>query len=536
MSIRKIFLVASRELMEYVRTKAFWFGILFVPLLIAGSVIVPALLQKAKDARKFAVIDQSGWLLAEVESRARLDDAREILQLVRDDAKKGGESSLVGLPAILRELAPAVEGAKDPQLPGLARTLAGAESLVAEPEGDAAPAEAGLALCRSKSAAFIAWYDGLTPVIAGSISKSLDRAKFHRVLPDARSEDELKAALERGPKELFGYFVIGPDPAAGSEGCKYVSNNSTDGAVRSWLARLATDSVRRQRFSREGVEPSVARRIQDNLVFQDTQIGKEGAETKVSVEDRIRHAAPAVFTYLLWFSIFISAQMLLTNTIEEKSNRLMEVLLSSTSPLDLMIGKTLGTAATGFTMVASWVLLGAGAIMIVPKVMGIDIGIDLGSIVSTGYILSFLGYYVLGYLLYSSVFCAIGSLCDNIKDAQNLMQPVMGVLIMPLFLLIFVAQDPNGTLARVLSFIPPFTPFVMMNRAAGPPATWEYVATFALLIASIFAAFYLSAKIFRIGVLMTGQPPKPMEILRWLKAPVGTTAPIARGDNDTSAG
>ena len=181
-------------------------------------------------------------------------------------------------------------------------------------------------------------------------------------------------------------------------------------------------------------------------------------------------------------------------------------------------------------MVASWVLLGAGSAIIVPRLLGIEVGIDFASIVSGGFIVSFLGYYVLGYLLYSSVFCAIGSLCDNIKDAQNLMQPVIGVLIMPLFLLIFVAQDPNGSLARVLSFVPPFTPFVMMNRAAGPPATWEYVATFALLIVSILVSFYLSAKVFRIGVLMTGQPPKPMEIIRWLRAPVGTTTPTVKRD------
>jgi ABC-type Na+ efflux pump permease subunit len=104
------------------------------------------------------------------------------------------------------------------------------------------------------------------------------------------------------------------------------------------------------------------------------------------------------------------------------------------------------------------------------------------------------------------------------------MQPLMIILIVPLLALMPVTQDPNGTVARVLSFIPPFTPFVMMNRAAGPPQAWEYAATLALLVASIFVAFYLAAKIFRVGVLMTGTPPRPMQVLRMLRAPVGTVA------------
>lgn len=523
MSLTSIRLVALREFIENVRTKGFWISILLVPVMIAGSVVVPALLAKTKDVRTYAVLDRSGWLLGEIESRARLEDARDLLEIVRDADRKG---SLAGIPSLLAGLAPAVRGTNDAQLGALALALSGTEALVAE-EAGAAPAAEALAACRAGAADYRAWYDGLSPVVARSIDRDLARSRFERVRAEARSEEELRAALEAGPKSLFAYFVIGEDPVAGSGGCKYVSNNSTDNEVRSWLARLATDSVRRERFAREGVDPTVASRIQEPLRFEDTQVGK-GGEKAVSVEDRIRQAAPAVFTYLLWFTIFMSAQSLLTNTIEEKSNRLMEVLLSSVSPVELMTGKTLGTALTGLTIVMSWVGLGIGAIALVPRMLGMDLGIDAGQIITGSYLVSFVGYYLLGYLLYSSIFCAIGSLCDSLKDAQNLIQPVMLVLIMPLFALIFVTQDPNGTLARVLSFIPPFTPFVMMNRAAGPPAAWEYAATLVLLAASVMFAFYFSAKIFRIGVLMTGQPPRPAEILRLMRAPVGSAAPAPR--------
>ncbi|MDP7400205.1 MAG: hypothetical protein QF541_25305, partial [Lentisphaeria bacterium] len=85
--------------------------------------------------------------------------------------------------------------------------------------------------------------------------------------------------------------------------------------------------------------------------------------------------------------------------------------------------------------------------------------------------------------------------------------------------------DPNGTLARVLTYIPPFTPFLMMNRAGGPPEIWEYFVTTAIIIVSTAIAFWGAAKIFRIGILMTGKPPKVREVLRWLRAPVGALPP-----------
>ena len=97
------------------------------------------------------------------------------------------------------------------------------------------------------------------------------------------------------------------------------------------------------------------------------------------------------------------------------------------------------------------------------------------------------------------------------------MMPIMIPMMIPIFAMVPVSQDPNGLFARVMSFIPPFTPFVMMNRAAGPPELWEYVATTLLLIGAIYLTMVGAARVFRIGILMTGKPPKLMEIIRWLR-------------------
>ncbi len=123
-----------------------------------------------------------------------------------------------------------------------------------------------------------------------------------------------------------------------------------------------------------------------------------------------------------------------------------------------------------------------------------------------------------------SLLVAIGSVCNSLKEAQSLMQPVMVLLFIPLIAMIPVMNNPNGTIAQVLTYVPVWTPFLMMNRAAGPPPAWEYVATSVLLVVTIVVAFWGAGKIFRIGVLMTGKPPKIREILGWLRAPVGTAA------------
>jgi ABC-type Na+ efflux pump permease subunit len=135
---------------------------------------------------------------------------------------------------------------------------------------------------------------------------------------------------------------------------------------------------------------------------------------------------------------------------------------------------------------------------------------------------SFVVYFVLGYLFYAAVMVGIGAACNTLKDAQGFMTPITLIVLVPMFAIFPVTQDPNGTIARVLSFVPPYTPFVMMNRAAGPPATWEYVATTIELLLAVIAALWVAAKVFRVGVLMTGTRPRLSEILRWITAPVGS--------------
>ena len=129
---------------------------------------------------------------------------------------------------------------------------------------------------------------------------------------------------------------------------------------------------------------------------------------------------------------------------------------------------------------------------------------------------AFAFYFACGYVLYAGVFLTLGSLCNTIKEAQNLMGPMMLVLMVPLFLMPFIPRDPNGPLASFLSWIPPYTPFVMMNRVAAHPPVWQVIGTSITLLSFIVLLLWACGRIFRLGILRTGQPPKFRELLRWL--------------------
>ena len=535
---KKSWLVAQREVLENIRTKAFWIGIFMFPLILTLAIVVPAWLENTKSARLYTVVDRSGWLLDEVEQQAALPDLEKVFDHVLSLEEKDPDA-FAELPEQLRQTAAqlklaigmvadkqqdlSAEEVADKVVEGFAATISG----LSGPRGEAlkkwVPAEAMAELQRLRDTVRD-WWLALPADEADAFGGAVTKDRYVRVdLPTELSGDALLAELNRRvvKEELFAYFVVDPDPVHASTAIKYVSSNLTDEDLRNWFGDLATSAVRERRLAEKEIDPQVAQWVQEPLKFEMKKAGA-GGEEEVDAQARIRQWAPAVFVYLLWVAVFSISQMLLTNTIEEKSNRIMEVLLSSISPLQLMVGKIGGIALTGLTMVTAWVIFFVGVVQGLPLVMDLDLEFDLSGIAADPFFLaSFVAYFLFGYLFYAAVLVAIGSVCNSLKEAQNLMAPVSILLMIPLMTMVPITQDPNGSLARFLSFVPPFTPFVMMNRAAGPPAMWEYVATTLLLIVSVAAVMWAAAKIFRIGILMTGKPPKPSEILRWIRVPVG---------------
>jgi ABC-type Na+ efflux pump permease subunit len=257
-----------------------------------------------------------------------------------------------------------------------------------------------------------------------------------------------------------------------------------------------------------------------HVPFADLNPKKEEGQERVSRVDVMRQWAPTAFVYLLWIAIFSIVQMLLNNAIEEKSNRIIEVLLSSVTPGELMMGKLAGIAAIGLTMVGTWIASFVGILFWKSGAQSelASISTEMFTILRTTHLVpAFLVYFVFGYLLYGGLIITIGSICNTLKEAQNYMGTIVLILMVPLMTMMFIPKDPNGTLATALSWVPIYTPFVMMNRAAADPPLFEVIGTMILLIATTLLVLWLSGKIFRIGILRTGQPPKLIELFRWLK-------------------
>ncbi|MEX2177838.1 MAG: ABC transporter permease [Gemmatimonadaceae bacterium] len=507
--MRKPLLVAQREIVESMKTKGFWIGILLFPVIIVLSIGAPVLLARAKSVRTYAVVDSSSWLADAVQRQSGIADTRRILLETANRQLTGG--NVASLPPVLARIAPHVGAFTPSQLDSAARTLA---------TGDAAPAAALPDSARNPvldaREEYRAWWDTATASTIRGVHQAPARGKYRRV--NATGDLNKRVADE----ELFAYFVIGRDPVADNRGMAYVAKNLADDALRNWYSEIATDVVRQRRLTQEGISPRTAAWLSDEVRFTERTVSASGEQTAVGLKDKLRQNAPVVFVYLLWISIFSITQGLLTSTIEEKSTRISEVLLSSVSPVQLMAGKILGVAGTGLTMIVTWVLTATIAVKYMPKLMGAPASLDLTPIMSDPALLaSFVIYFLLGYMLYAAILIGIGSVVNTIQEAQALMMPVMMMLMLPLLAMIPIGQDPNGTFAKVMSYIPPFTPFVMMNRAAGPPALWEYVVTTFLLVAAIAGTLWASAKIFRIGILMTGKPPKVREIWQWVRTPTG---------------
>ncbi len=230
----------------------------------------------------------------------------------------------------------------------------------------------------------------------------------------------------------------------------------------------------------------------------------EGATNEV-----LNAVMPAAFMALLLVSVLMSGQYLLTTTVEEKSNRVVEVLLSALSPMELMTGKILGQLAVGMLVLVLYMGLGLMALMTFASLGLLDPLL----------IVFLLVFFLLAYVSVGAFMAAIGSAVNEMREAQGLMTPVMLFIMIPWILWMPISRDPNSAFATVLSFIPPLSNFVMMLRMASatPPPIWQPLLAVVVGAAGAWASLWFAGKIFRIGLLMFGKPPDFKTLVRWAR-------------------
>jgi ABC-2 type transport system permease protein len=329
---------------------------------------------------------------------------------------------------------------------------------------------------------------------------------------------ELRREIVAG--RLFGVFLVRANPDGGTPLVDYYTSDPAADDLPNLVRRQISRQVALDRLL-----PLVHDRalVLSSLegVRLDTQAVSAAGEEAVTAAHIARSYAPMAFVYLLWISIVMMASHLMTSTIEEKTSRIIEVMLSAVSPFEFMLGKLAGLAGAGLTMIGAWVAAGIVAVTAVndPTVHLIGQGVLASFSGITPF--WFLTFFILGFTFYAALFIGIGSVCNTMREAQNLTQPLMFVIMIPIFLMFYVTNNPDQIVSVVASFFPPFTPFVIMNRipASPPPPLWQILVAALLLLGATWLIVRAAAKVFRIGILMYGKPPRLAEILRWARQP-----------------
>lgn len=500
MKLHDVLLVARRDYVAYVGRRRFWISLLITPAIFLAFMLVPGMIANFHGARQYAVVDASGWLQQAVAQRIEGQDFGKLLDLVAQDAKLSADK----LPQPWRALAPQAA-----QLDAAARAALG-QALVS---GDAPPVAAAAQAIWQQREALLHWYAQLTPEAAARIDRSLAIARFQRVATPVAA---LQSTTAQGT--LDGYFTFPQDPLAADAAFAYASRNLTDTDLRDWFSRQVSAVVQAHRAAKAGLSSEQARLLSQSVSFAG-QLVTEHGHRQVTAAEKVAQWLPVGYVYLLFISIMQIAQLLMMATIEEKSNRIAEMLLAAIEPADIMAGKTLGVAGVGITLVGSWLLIILGLLATVGTALSMGgIAAQILAGISAWNLAWFFVYFVLGFLLYAAVTGAIGASVNNIREAQPYMTPVMLFLMLPLILMVPVAQDPTALWARVLSYVPPLTPFMMMSRSAAPPPLFDYVATTALLALTVVVALYAAGRVFRRGLLNAGAPPKVREMLAWARS------------------
>ena len=318
--------------------------------------------------------------------------------------------------------------------------------------------------------------------------------------------EELKStANKKIQKNLIEGCLVLYNPGSDSVYAEYRSKSIGNFKIVGRLEEALSSIKLKKKLVSEGIDTKIIQYFQDKVVVEQLKVEKGD---KVSDQDFLTtFFMSIIFILLLMMMVVYSGQMLVRSMIEEKSSRLIEMLISSTTPDELLTGKIIGLSLLGLTQIFIWSLIG--------------ISLVAGSLIppsAFNNILPMLLYFILGFLFYSSLFVGIGSTVNTEQEAQQITTYLSLVLMLPVVIAMPAIQNPDLLVTKIFSYIPLTTPTVMLLRLnVESVSELEIILTLSILILSIFIVTKLSAKIFRIGILSYGSKPKLKEILQWIK-------------------
>ncbi|GAA4271000.1 ABC transporter permease [Aquimarina gracilis] len=344
-------------------------------------------------------------------------------------------------------------------------------------------------------------------------------------------------------KKLYGLLYIPKKQSnrALAESIQFYADEAPNISILNNIEDIIASKLTNQNFEEKGLDLNV---IENSKAKVSIQIENFSGEKTSKMANYIKMFFGGAAGYFLMMFIIIYGNMVMRSVIEEKSNRIIEIIISSVKPIQLMMGKILGTSFAGITQFVIWVVLG-GVLMIVGSMFfNIDMDhnnmeeavrlveetqggtmanvaelfIEVNKLPLGTLVISFLIYFIGGYFLYSSIYAAIGAAVDSETDSQQFMLPIILPLMLGIYVGFFsVIENPHGTISTVFSMIPLTSPIVMLMRIPFGVPWWEVVISILLLVGSIIFMIWLAGKIYRVGILMYGKKPSYKELFKWLK-------------------
>ncbi|MDQ8027303.1 MAG: ABC transporter permease [Brevundimonas sp.] len=445
--MNRMFLIARREYAAYAMTAGFWISLLAFPLFAVLGGAVPVLIKSSEPVREVVVIEegpQAAGLSASIQDALRRDADRQ---------RERNEEAM-------KKAAAASGGAANPA------ATQGAMASLSRPSLKIVPTPADIA--------------SATPGAAQD-------AVVRRYLTDETPKDQ----------RLNAVVFLSRD-AAGKPAARVWSARATDDTVEDFVRDALRSANRKSVFEGAGIDAGVveaAEKFRPDVKAFSPQSASGG---EVSFRDRLPVIMGLAGGFLLWSLIITGASILLNSVMEEKSNKILEVLLSSASTTEILAGKVLGVALLTLTMLAAWGGLGVGALAFFQP----QYAAMVGDILWQGGMLAwFVAFMVGGYLMYAVLFAAIGAFCETPRDAQTLMGPIMMVLVVPIMVMSMALRSPDAPVIQILSWVPFFTPFLMMARLHSDVPVGELIGAMAGMFAFALFMVWVSGRAFRAGAL-----------------------------------
>lgn len=361
----------------------------------------------------------------------------------------------------------------------------------------------------------------------------------YRILENVSLEEAKK---EAEIKEIYGLLYIPKTENLESLSKKitFYSEDSPSLSMMGDINDMLETKVNTLKLKEAGIDSETIKSLHINInTNQETFQGKETSKLGSGLKLAFGGAAG----YLLFMFIIIYGNMIMRSVIEEKTSRVIEVIISSVKPRVLLLGKIFGTTLAGITQFLVWVVLILVLMTVVTSVFGIDpsagspsqqvientvdggtqqvlhdIMLEINNLPITNLIVMFILFFVGGYLLYASMYASVGAAVDSETDTQQFMMPILMPLILAVYVGFFtVIDNPHGTVSQVFSYIPFTSPVVMLMRIPFGVPLWQQLVSVVILFATFGGMVWFAAKIYRVGILMYGKKPTYKEIFKWLK-------------------